>query len=301
LVDMATRDRRWAQGNLQHLGFVGARGLDWVSRAHIVAGIMGYLSPALWFGMIVVSIAIAYQVRPELPTAFTEYFEPKKLPNPFEQTIDPRSLNLFALTALVVLSPKWLALTLWACGRLPGWSRDIRFLCGLAVETCCSIFTAPILMVNQTAAVVFTLLGQDAGWRAQVRDRDSTDFDELLRRFSPHMALAMSLIAICLAVNAEMIAWAAPVLASLLFAAPISWLLAQKIGLGTWLWAWTSTPEEVQRPDIVTTADATAEHKEVETGGILGVAEAAIALLPNEEAVIAALNLPGFKDDRRPA
>ena len=38
LIDVAVRDRRWAQGNFQHLRIVRASGLPWVSRLHLAMG-----------------------------------------------------------------------------------------------------------------------------------------------------------------------------------------------------------------------------------------------------------------------
>ena len=39
LPDLAIRDRRWCQGNLQHAGVLPARGLHPVSRLHLLMGI----------------------------------------------------------------------------------------------------------------------------------------------------------------------------------------------------------------------------------------------------------------------
>ncbi|MEA2834949.1 MAG: rane glycosyltransferase, partial [Methylobacteriaceae bacterium] len=44
LIDVSTRDRRWAQGNLQHIRVVPARGLHLASRQHFMTGIFGYLA-----------------------------------------------------------------------------------------------------------------------------------------------------------------------------------------------------------------------------------------------------------------
>src|SRR5690606_39026581 len=62
LDDLVARDRRWAQGNLQHLKLIGARGLDPASRAHIFSGVMGYASALLWFSLILVSATLAWLV-----------------------------------------------------------------------------------------------------------------------------------------------------------------------------------------------------------------------------------------------
>ena len=53
--DHLKRDRRWCQGNLQHLGVVFAQGLRLPSRLHLLLGIMSYLSSPLWLLLLIVS------------------------------------------------------------------------------------------------------------------------------------------------------------------------------------------------------------------------------------------------------
>ncbi len=48
LLDVAARDRRWAQGNMQHLAVVGSAGLTWPNRMHMWIGVMSYLASPLW-------------------------------------------------------------------------------------------------------------------------------------------------------------------------------------------------------------------------------------------------------------
>src|SRR3546814_9386597 len=55
LIDHAKRDRRWCQGNLQHIGVLMARGLRPLSRLHLGMGVMSYLSSLLWLLLLVLS------------------------------------------------------------------------------------------------------------------------------------------------------------------------------------------------------------------------------------------------------
>ena len=48
LVDLGTRDRRWCQGNMQHLALLRVRGLRPISRLHLLIGIFSYLTSPLW-------------------------------------------------------------------------------------------------------------------------------------------------------------------------------------------------------------------------------------------------------------
>ncbi|MFN3616098.1 MAG: glucans biosynthesis glucosyltransferase MdoH, partial [Rubrimonas sp.] len=57
LLASAIRDRRWAQGNLQHLGVIGASGLRWPNRAHLAIGVGSYLASPIWLMMMLVGLA----------------------------------------------------------------------------------------------------------------------------------------------------------------------------------------------------------------------------------------------------
>jgi len=234
LEDLSARDRRWAQGNLQHLKLIGARGFDPVSRAHIFAGVMGYASALLWFSLILVSATLAWIDKPNgAPAA------------------GGMDISLLLLTTLIVLSPKWLALILWAMGKLPGWERQPGFLAGLFAEAIVSAITAPIMMISQAQAVIAPFLGRDAGWRPQARVAHCCASNG--NRFVPQLVAGLALCATML-VNAGFAAWTLPVAASLLFAGPIAAGLAYAPRRRSWLWRAMATPEDLRPPAIVSSA-----------------------------------------------
>ena len=49
------RDRRWAQGNLQHLALIFEGGLHPVSRLHLALGILSYLSAPIWLALVLLT------------------------------------------------------------------------------------------------------------------------------------------------------------------------------------------------------------------------------------------------------
>jgi membrane glycosyltransferase len=59
LIELAGRDRRWCQGNLQHMKIVGARGLHWASRVHLIQGIMSYLASPLWLMLLAAGLVLS--------------------------------------------------------------------------------------------------------------------------------------------------------------------------------------------------------------------------------------------------
>ena len=238
LASMETRDRRWAQGNLQHMSLIGAPGFDPLSRIHMFAGLMGYLSAPLWFALVTVGVISAWLA----PAAETS------------SGLGGPSAFLFGLTALIVYSPKILALLLWATGKLPGWSRHPRFIAAVAIEAVISAAMAPILMVSQTLAVVATLTGRDAGWGAQTRDAGSESGDGLAARYSVHLAVGLLLGVGVAAHDVGLAAWTAPVAFSLIFAAPISAGLSRLVRRQDRLWRYTATPEDISTPAVVRAA-----------------------------------------------
>ena len=57
-LDLAQRDRRWCQGNLQHARVIGARGFALASRQHFATGIFGYLASPFWLLQLLLGMAL---------------------------------------------------------------------------------------------------------------------------------------------------------------------------------------------------------------------------------------------------
>ncbi|MBN8772313.1 MAG: glucans biosynthesis glucosyltransferase MdoH, partial [Thiobacillus sp.] len=95
LVDFAIRDRRWCQGNLQHVGVLPARGLHWVSRFHLVSGILSYLASFLWLLLIAAGFGLAVQAYFTPPDYFSD---PHQLFPTWPQIDSVLQLRLLALT-----------------------------------------------------------------------------------------------------------------------------------------------------------------------------------------------------------
>ncbi len=85
LPDLAVRDRRWCQGNLQHIAVLPTRGLHWVSRMHLLTGIGSYITAPMWLLFILVGILISLQSRFIRP----DYFPNGKALFPTWPIIDP--------------------------------------------------------------------------------------------------------------------------------------------------------------------------------------------------------------------
>jgi membrane glycosyltransferase len=229
LTDLIVRDRRWAQGNLQHLRLLGARGLPLLSRVHLAMGAVSYLASPIWALTLLVGIVLAVQAKYATPT----YFGSEVALFPKWPVFDAqKALNLFLATVLVVHLPKLLG-GLWAVRNADQRRQHgggLRIAGGVLVESVLSTLIAPLLMLTQANAVASILLGRDAGWGAQRRiGADGTPVQFLLQH-RWHTAWGIAGAAVCWTLSPAVFAWMAPILLGLLLAAPIARLTAKPAG-----------------------------------------------------------------------
>ena len=107
LIDVAIRDRRWAQGNLQHMKIIGTAGLSFTSRLHLGIGIMSYLSSPLWLVMLGIGFALAVQSHLIRPEYFNHDFQLFPTWPRFDVEL---MMALFWFSMVVLLIPKMLGL-----------------------------------------------------------------------------------------------------------------------------------------------------------------------------------------------
>ncbi len=185
------RDRRWCQGNLQHLLIVGAPGLHSTSRIHMVSGIFAYLAAPLWLGLVLLMATGAAAVESALP---------------------------FALILALLMVPKLAGLAAMLRRRMS--SARLRIvLRAFGSELALSALIAPLMMVRQTWSVLEVLAGRDCGWKSP-RGRGPR-----LPRGGPEVLSGGGLALVAMASGASATVWILPIVLPLL-AAPflIDWL-----------------------------------------------------------------------------
>jgi len=152
LLDMAVRERRWAQGNLQHLRLVGARGFTAISRVHFAIGVLGFLMSPIWLAMILVGLALTANVILSRP----EYFPQSYQLFPEWPTFDARRMVwLFVAAMSLLLLPKFVAVA-------RSWRRPLaanaggrpRVLLSALFEIVLSALIAPVQMLIQTRQIL---------------------------------------------------------------------------------------------------------------------------------------------------
>ncbi|WP_170581254.1 glucans biosynthesis glucosyltransferase MdoH [Ruegeria arenilitoris] len=219
LIDHALRDRRWCQGNLQHLRLLGSTGFRAVSRFHLFHGAVGYLMSPLWFALLVMWALIGQGKD----ASVLHYFSPDNPMFPqWPEMTETRHVLIILVMYAMLLAPKILgALALPLSGvRYEDFGGRTRFLASFLFEVVLSILYAPILMVQQMIAMFRTLLGVQKGWTPQARDGGTYGLRTLI---VCHALETISGLALSAGILAGLVSvWLAPIAISLTFAVPLS-------------------------------------------------------------------------------
>lgn len=226
LIDFAARDRRWCQGNLQHLAVLPARGLHWVSRLHLMTGIGSYLTAPLWLIFLMLGILISLQAQFVRP----EYFAKGFSLFPQWPAQDPiRAAWVFAGTMGLLIVPKLLAfvLLLTRGNERRAFGGGWRVAFGIVSETLLSGLVAPVMMIFQSSAVTEILLGRDAGWQVQRRDDGGLPVREVLRKYAMPTFAGLAMAVSAYAVSAPLFLWMTPVITGLLLSIPVALLFSR--------------------------------------------------------------------------
>lgn len=255
LVDHLIRDRRWCQGNLQHLWLIFARKLPFSVRMHLFMGIMAYLGSPLWFLFLALGTWIAWdRYSSELSQLPFENFAARW----FHVDGIQQSLILTGVIFALLFLPKILAVT--GAILTPSIRRSfggvIPLVVGATLETFVSMLLAPCIMVAHTLMVVSIILGRAVGWGNQNRETDGTSWGDAFRFHAAQTVLGIAWTAIALKISLTFTAWMIPILAGLVLAAPVSvWTSRSRYGQALLRRKILATPEELNPPSVIQLAD----------------------------------------------
>jgi membrane glycosyltransferase len=251
LADLAIRDRRWCQGNLQHIAVLPTRGLHPISRSHLLVGIGSYITAPMWLAFLVCGVLLSLQARFVRPVYFPS--GPALFPN--WPVVDPvRAKWVFIATMALLLVPKllaWLAMLPHARERR-GHGGGLRALASVLVETVIAGLLAPVTMLTQSVDVVSILRGRDSGWQAQTRDDGGLPLRVVARLYWRHTLFGLLFGVAAFLVSPYLAAWMSPVVLGLALAIPLAAFTARRAAgdalrrLGLLL-----IPEEREPPTIL--------------------------------------------------
>ena len=294
LTDMAVRDRRWAQGNLQHLKLIGSKGLTWTSRLHIAVGIMSYLASPLWLMLILIGFALTLQAQLIRPEYFSKTFQ---LFPDWPVFDAQRMMQLFIFSMIVLLIPKTIGFLRGVL--LPKVRRNCGGIIGVPVsvvlELALSALYAPVMMIVQTQHVISIVTGSDSEWTTQRRQAEVMSWREATHFHWKHTLVGLVTGVTAYLLSPTLLAWLSPTVAGMVLAIPLS-KASGSVSAGQWLARLhlLRIPEEHNVPELMRRRDEIAHDAEPSpTQGLLYLARHAAARRAHING-----NMPRQPDDR---
>lgn len=248
LIDYVLRDRRWCQGNLQHLRLLGTRGFHPVSRFHLFHGAVSYLLSPAWFALLTIWALLGTGADNNLIT----YFSPSNPTMPNWPVINQtNSLMFLGIMYAMLLTPKIAGAIIIAASpkgyRLFGGRR--AFLGAFAVELMVSVAYAPVMMIQQTLAVGRYFIGIRDKWVPQRRGASLYPWTVLIKFHAVETILGL-ILAFGMAVGLVSL-WLFPIAASLVCAVPLSALSAFNLTARARGGLRMDSPHTLREPSIV--------------------------------------------------
>lgn len=248
LLEELKRDRRWCQGNLQHIRLLFTKGLFSAHRALFLHGAMSYGSSLLWVLFLALSSAEAIVEAFRTPI----YFPAGRALFPEWPIWHPQwAFTLLATTAVVLFMPKLLSvlIVLFKKGEAKRFGGASRLFASLLVEVLFSALLAPIRMLFHSKFVFITLLGRQVGWGPQQRSDQGTGWREAVRFHGTGVLLAVVWGTTLFMFNRSFFWWNIPVLVPLLLAVPLSvWSSRADLGRALRKMGLLVIPEETEPP-----------------------------------------------------
>ncbi|MEM1374726.1 MAG: glucans biosynthesis glucosyltransferase MdoH [Pseudomonadota bacterium] len=251
LIDYAIRDRRWCQGNLQHLRLLTARGFHPVSRFHLLQGAFAFLLSPAWFVLLLI-----WSLAGTMPESGAAYFSPSAPLYPIWPEAPGGGAMFLAFIYGMLLFPKLMGTVVLGLRRplradYGGWG---RYLATMGFEIACSILYAPIMMVQQTQAVLRAIFGASRGWAPQNRGAKGYRWPQVLRFHWMELALGIGLVA---GISASLMSlWLGPIALSLVLAPLLSKLSEVEVADRKLGFARLDAPQDLREPRIVAKARA---------------------------------------------
>jgi membrane glycosyltransferase len=237
LPDYVARDRRWCQGNLQHLRVAMAEGFKPMSRLHMWVGVGSYLAGPTWLCFTVLgAVLAATSGKPIVPASV--------------------ALPITLATAVMLIGPR--VMGVWATLRdrkaRAAHGGVVRVILSGLVEIALGSLLAPLLMVHHMRIVMSIVTGSAVRWGAQNR-RAQGQFGRLARAEWPSTLLGIGSAALLLWAAPHLVYWLAPIWMPLALSIPIA-AFASSSAVGRFLakLGILSVPSETQPDDLLTRA-----------------------------------------------
>lgn len=211
LPEYIARDRRWCQGNLQHVALAGAHGLQTMSRIHLLMGAAAYLASPAWLLLLVLG-AVLWQQGTGL------------------ERVGPA---LLTATALLLGTPWLLGFAESVRDRRTRRSHRGAFalFAGVLGSLVLGALVAPLLALHHTRIVISILTGSAVRWGAQ-RRRAGGSLSAVVRTEGLTTLVGVGVAVALWLSESALFWWLAPVWGPWVLSIPTAWALSSKrVGL----------------------------------------------------------------------
>jgi membrane glycosyltransferase len=243
LIDLLGRERRWCQGNLQHLRVLPWAGLAGASRWHLGVGILSYVMLPLWIAFLGLA---AWQAVRGGDLGLLAY----------GLTGTGAAAHVLAGLSIVVLAaPKLLSLlhVLVSRERRTAFGGAGRLLISAVLEQLVWVFLWPVMTLFTASAVAATFMGRVVRWETQDRDDRQVSWAEAFRLQADAVVVgALMALGLAWAGNVWLALWLMPVALALL-TSPAQSVLTSRPDLGRWARArglFLTVDDTAQAPEL---------------------------------------------------
>ena len=234
IVDYAIRDRRWVQGNIQHLGLLKVKGLKTANRLHFLFGAFAYISSLVLFCMLALGTADALIRATSVPDFFVSEYQ--LFPSWQVARQDMMMVTMWGTAALLFL-PKLLGITLALIKRRSEFGGAFSLLKSAILELVMAVLIAPLMMFYHSYFVISVFVGHSVKWEAQEREGRKVPWSVAFKHTQIMSCLAVIWGVTTFYYTPSLFMWLLPVLIGMVLAAPII-RLSSSTHLGVSLRTW---------------------------------------------------------------
>lgn len=274
VLDYAARDRRWCQGNLQHIRVVFGARMKPLSRLHLFMGVMAYVSSPLWLALLIASTLTAWESAQNGHRFFTGV--PALFPAwPIDRAGD--MLTLLGVTLGMLVVPKMLSAL--AIALRPQTARfyggRMGLLASAFIEVLFSALLAPVMMLFHCYFVISNLAGFVVQWEAQTRDDRGVSLTAALSAHRLHVVIGLIWGAIAFWFNPSFFWWMTPVLLGMVLSPALTYVVGRlDLGKSAAAACLFLTPDEVApSPELVRARELSALPAPAGDSGLIKILE----------------------------
>jgi len=235
LLESLRRDRRWCQGNLQHLRVILARGLHPISRVNLFIGILSFVVAPVWLVFIALGIIVAWRSglsegSAEVSAQTFRGLEAAETAQVTALLSEAETMTLLGLTVLLLLGPKLLGLlaALLTNAMRTAHGGPLRLSLGSVLETALFALIAPGVMLAHSRFVADVLLGRSVGWTAPQRDAARVTWAEAAPPLLWILLAAVVMATLAASLAPQTVWWLIPILLSAGLAIPLAVLTGRR-------------------------------------------------------------------------